>query len=422
MMGLKEKKTMQFPSWLSKIGGFLLAVIIPFISLISMPFTRPIDLKAMKLREQMGGFMTGICHTDPEYDKIKAANINWLREDIPYPFDAKGRQTDSYKNWKKEMRGYVDHGIRIMAVTPYPDDFIAHGLDIRNKADIPGIQAVAVFLMNDLRDLVGGFQITNEMGVDRFTDPLTMKEAAKFIGVQLKAMAPIKGKEIIGYNLGGLGYLTLSFKMLKYNRYCDYIGTDLYLGSFENLVKNIDTHFAILRLVRAITQKPIIMMEFGYIGYGEPKSAAEKTKILQKYGFNSEKEVAKDPDSFIAKLPPDLKEEFDTMYADRSDAEKTELLFEGEYANHIYCELSEGTGLYGYPHTPEGQAKFYSYMIPRLKRLPWCIGAFVYMWNDSERCYVCGQADCPVETGWGIVDGKGRPKPAYYAVQKGFAE
>ena len=68
-----------------------------------------------------------------------------------------------------------------------------------------------------------------------------------------------------------------------------------------------------------------------------------------------------------------------------------------------------------------GQAKFYTDLIPRLKSLDFCIGAFIYMWDDSDHCYVCGQKDCPVETGWGIVDGEGNLKPAYYAVQKAFA-
>lgn len=414
---------MQFPLIVSKLVGLLLALLIPVINIIPMPFTTPVDPQVYNVMEKTGGFMRGVCHTEPEYEKIKAANLDWLREDIPYPFNDDGSLSIYYKSWKKEMKDYVKNGIRVLAVTPYPHTFIEHGLDIRREEDVQKIIDVDLFMLKDLRGIVDAYQVTNEMGVDRFTDPLTMKEAAYFIGVQMKAMKQnLKGNEIIGYNLGGLGYLTLSFKMLKYNKYADYIGVDLYLGSFENIVKNIDTHFAIMRLVRAITQKPILMAEFGYMGYGEPKTAAEKKAILQSYGFDSEDAVRKDVNTFISRLPIRLKNEFDVIYKDRTDAEKFDLLFKGEFSNHIYKELSEGTGLYGFKHTPEGQAVFYKYMIPRIKALPWCIGAFIYMWNDSEICYVCGQPDCPVETGWGIVDGKGNPKPAYYAVQKAFAK
>mgnify|MGYP003317637775 CR=1 FL=1 len=34
---------------------------------------------------------------------------------------------------------------------------------------------------------------------------------------------------------------------------------------------------------------------------------------------------------------------------------------------------------------------------------------FIYCYQDSDKCYVCGQADCPVETKWGLVDAQGNP-------------
>lgn len=50
------------------------------------------------------------------------------------------------------------------------------------------------------------------------------------------------------------------------------------------------------------------------------------------------------------------------------------------------------------------------------------IGTIVYCWSDSGDCYVCGQADCPVETKWGLVDCDGNPKPSYYAVKEAFSD
>ncbi len=405
---------------LNSILGFLLALIVPFANIISFPFTGMVSISSYQVQQQAGGFIKGVCHQTDDYDMLLGANIGYIREDVPFPFDENGNISYFYNLWKQEMQGYIDNGIKVFVVTPYPKEYIAMGMDIRNEEGIEKRRAVAEFFVKDLRGIASAYQITNEMGVDRFTSPLTIDEAALFIGEQLKAMAPLVEDELLGYNLGGPGFYTLSFKMLKYNKYCDYIGCDLYLGSFENVIKNIDTFFSVLNLVRAITQKPIIMTEFGYIGYGEPKTEDEKKEILRSYGFESEEDVRKDVNTFISRLPYDLREEFETLYSDRTDEEKFDLLFHDEYANHIYRELQEGTGLYGFPHTPEGQADFYAYMIPRLRALPWCIGAFIYMWHDSEHCYVCGQSDCPVETGWGIVDGQGNPKPAYYAVQKAF--
>ena len=417
---------MQVPSGAAKAISLLLAILTPMLSMFfgvgQITMTPKEKTAVVEAMNKTGGFMAGICHPEPQYKQIKKANIGWIREDAPYPFDENGKVSASYKAWKREMNGYAKRGIKVMVITPYPYKFLEHGLDIRKDEDIPGIQKVATFLLKDLRKIAGAFQITNEMGVDRFTKPLTMQEAAKFIGVQAQAMYPIRGNILIGYNLGGLGVVELPALMTKYNKYIDYVGIDLYFGCFENIVKSIETFPALMKYAYSVTRKPIILAEFGYIGLGEPKTPEQKQKILQKrYKVNSEEEARKDINAFIKRMPKDLRDEFRELYSDKSDSEKADLIFKGEYANHIYRELSEGTGLDGYPHTPEGQAKFFADLIPTIKSLNFCIGAFIYMWNDSERCYVCGQKGCPVETGWGIVDGEGKLKPAYYAVKKAFA-
>ena len=49
-----------------------------------------------------------------------------------------------------------------MAVTPYPGDYIAAGMDPRE--DEQSVREIAVFLINDLRGYIDAVQITNEMG------------------------------------------------------------------------------------------------------------------------------------------------------------------------------------------------------------------------------------------------------------------
>ena len=409
-------------NFLFKIIGFLLAVITPLASLLVWDPTAYFDKEVTVAEEKIGGFMKGVCHLDPDYDLIKEGNIEWYRKDIPFPYNADGTISKSYEDWKDECREYVKNGIRIFGVTPYPDDYIEYGLDPRDPENKEEIQKIAKFYIEDLKGIVGAFQVTNEMGIDRFTLPLTLDEAAEFIGMHLEAMYPVRGDAIIGYNLGGLSVVQLPFKMMKYHQYCDYVGLDMYLGCFEPVLKNADQFITILNFVRKVTGKPIILCEFGYIGYGEPKTEEEKIAILQKYGYNSEEEARANIDDFINNLPKDMKEEIQEDYGDRTPEERADLIFNGEYSNHLYCELAEGTGLYGFEHTPEGQAKFFEYIIPKVRNLDYVIGMCVYCWADSDSCYVCGQADCPVETGWGLVDGQGNPKPSYYAVQKGYAD
>ena len=148
----------------------------------------------------------------------------------------------------------------------------------------------------------------------------------------------------------------------------------------------------------------------------------EKVAVLQKYGYNSEEEATADMDNFIQKLPEDMKEEILELYPDYTAEQYAEIIFRGEYMNHFYTSLPEGYYLDGYTHTPEGQAKFYEDLIPRLLSKDYIIGTIIYCWGDSDSCYVCGQEECPVETGWGLVDNDGNPKPAYYAVKEAFAE
>lgn len=407
---------------LMKIIALLLSILTPFLTLITSSPLAFLDKEIPAVEEKLGGFMKGVCHAKTDYELLNEGNIEWFRDDIPFPYDANGELSQSYINWKQESLEYVENGVRIFGITPYPDDFIEYGLDPRDPANREAIQDIARFYVEDLKGIVGAFQITNEMGIDRFTLPLTLDEAAEFIGMQLEAMYPIRGDIIIGYNLGGLSIATLPFKMMKYHKYCDYVGVDMYLGCFEPVLKKPEQIITILNFVRKVTGKPIILCEFGYIGLGEPKSEEEKTAILQSYGYNSEAEARADINGFINNLPADLREEIVENYSDRSDEEKASLIFDGEYSNHIFCELQEGFGLYDYEHTPEGQAAFFSYIIPKLRDLDYLVGMCVYCWKDSGDCYVCGQEECPVETKWGLVDYEGNPKPSYYAVKEAYAD
>ena len=409
-------------NFLLKAVGLILAIITPLLSFLVTDITVPFDKEIDASLEKAGGFINGVCHADPDYDLLNDANIKWFRDDIPFPYDKDGNLSQSYISWKEYAMGYVEEGIKIFGITPYPEDYIEYGLDPRDPASKEGIQDIARFYVEDLRGIVGAFQITNEMGVDRFTYPLEMDEARDFIGMQLEAMYPIKGDILVGYNLTAQSFIpkVLPIKMRDYHQYCDYVGMDIYMGCFEPVLKNVNQFKTVLKLVRILTGKPVILCEFGYIGLGEPKTKKEKREILEQYGYSSEKEAAANIDDFINNLPEELRNEFD-RYADETPEYRAELMFKGEFSNHLYCELQDGHKLYGYDHTPEGQAEFFEDVIPKIKKLDFVIGTIVYCWSDSGDCYVCGQADCPVETKWGLVDGEGNPKPAYYAVKDAFS-
>jgi len=371
--------------------------------------------EAEQTLRKLGGFITGVCHPSENYEQIKGAGIGWIRPDIAFPFDKDGNLRQEYIDWKTKIRRYNDNGLRAFAVTPYPRTFIEHGIDPRTPAGEARVREIAAFLVTDLKGIVEGFQITNEMGIPHFTNPLTMKQAARFIGVQLAAMYPLRGDILIGYNSAG-PQADLHILMRPWHKYCDYVGIDIYIGCFISAGSWMCVFDALLRYLWSLTGKPIILMEFGYISGGAPKTPEEKRERLQRYGVSSEKEAREKIDMFMENIK-NINEKMWTRVTKNASGSYADYLFKSDYKNHFYSELPKRTVIKKYPHTPEGQAGFYRDIFPRLKKLPFLLGAFVYCWKDGEKCGYCNQADCPTETRWGLVDTQHREKPSYYAVR-----
>lgn len=362
------------------------------------------------------GFIRGACHTNDNYDQIKQADIAWVRHDVPYPFDENGNLRQAYTQRREAFRRYRENGLKVMAITYYPGDCIRYGADIRTAAGEQKLREVSRFLIDDLRDCIDGIQVANEMGMPHFTLPLTMEEAVRFIGVQLEELYPRRGNIIIGYNSAG-PQLDLHLPMKKYLHYCDYVGLDMYLGCFFNMPGFMFLFSVMARFLWAFTGKPILMQEFGYISDGKPKTKEEKKKILQAYGFESEKQAASDIEAFVGNLSDHFAGH--VRKACGNDVSKyATLLFSGDMKNHLYKELPRITVIPGYPHTPEGQAKFFRKVLHLFHDLDFVCGCFIYCYSDYEKCGYCGQEDCPTETRWGLVDSNGKPKPAYYAVRE----
>ena len=64
------------------------------------------------LYAKTGGFMKGICHPNPEYDRLTDAGFGWIRRDVPYPFDMDGNITESYRRFREQARAYAENGLR----------------------------------------------------------------------------------------------------------------------------------------------------------------------------------------------------------------------------------------------------------------------------------------------------------------------
>ena len=364
------------------------------------------------------GFIRGVCHPNEDFAQLTEANIGWIRIDVPFPYSADGSLSPHYTGFKEKCARFAAHGVKVMAVTPYPQDYLDYGADVRTDEGCTEIRKIARFLAQDLKPCVGGLQITNEMGIPRFTLPFTMDEAAKFIGIQLEEIYPIREELLVGFNCAGPA-ADLCVRMKPYASYMDYVGVDIYVGCFDSYGGFLWMFDALLRYLWGYFRKPVLLQEFGYIGEGKPKTKRQKTELLQSYGANSEADAEAHIEAFVDRLPKKLGEH--TKYLAKNDpARYADILFRSDLKNHLYRELPKVTKIPGIEHTPEGQAKFFETLLPHLYSLPFVCGAFIYCYSDSDRCYICGQSDCPTETRWGLVTCGGAPKPAYYAVKKAF--
>ncbi len=384
----------------------LLTISCFFCSIFNLP-----DRNVRQFTEQNGGFIYGICHPNEDYDMLAGAGLEWVRFDIPYPYNQAGEISRHYLDFKARAKGYTDRGFKVMAVTPYPRDYFNIG-GFNPVEDVKRTQEIAVFLYNDLKEITSAFQITNEMGLEGFTKPLTLEEAAVFIGIQMEALDPITGDFPIGYNSAGISK-DLQKLMKPYRRYCDYVGVDLYIGN-QGSAKADDYAKKVKELYR-ITCKPILIQEFGFWSEGGPKSAEQKAEILARYGYASEAEAIADGMHFIQKLPWQFQQRLKDGYPD-DEARWAEIVFQKEY-QHFYGETSAET-LESIPHTPDGQAEFFKRVMGRLRKLNCLAGMMIYCCQDMPICYVCGHTWCPFETKWGLLNLDGTPKPAYYAVKE----
>ena len=381
-------------------------------SLISYPFKPQTSAEVQAAMQKAGGFIKGVCHGKTDYAQMKAAGIEWNRADIPFPFDASGNQREAYIRFKAQLKEYADNGMKIMAVTPYPREFIEHGIDPRLPENAEQVKKIAAFLVQDLQGLIGAVQITNEMGIPRFTLPLTTKEAVRFMGMQLEAVHSVRGNVLVGYNTAG-PQVDVHRLMRPYHKYCDYVGIDIYVGCFTSFGNYLCMYDMVLAYLWSFTGKPIILCEFGYMGGGVPKTPAEQQAVLMRYGASNEAEARKNVNDFVARLPQKMQD----CVRHNASGDWGNFLFNSDFRDHLYSELPAKTVISAYPHTPEGQAAFYRDILPQLMRKPYLLGAFIYCYSDSPRCYVCHQNDCPIETRWGLTTVDGEEKPAYKAVR-----
>ncbi|MDR1734881.1 MAG: hypothetical protein LBR73_08390 [Oscillospiraceae bacterium] len=389
------------------------------VNLAKAPFTKRSSPETRRIRESNGGkMMHGLCHASHvEDDKILTdIGVTWVRDGGVLPFDEDGTLREEYLRDKARAIQQKAAGIKRMWITPNPGWFLRIGIDPRTPEGLERVAEIARFLAEDLQGVADAFQIGNEMSIPRFAGGLTLQECCTFAGTIAKAMAPVKKEILVGFNLIG-PQVDQVVLMRPYMEYIDYVGFDIYIGSFFKYVPYLAMHGLCAKFLWTFTKKPIILCEFGYLSAGQPKTEEEKTALLNSYGIKDENDLRENPDTFLQNLSAKTGNHVGENYVNRCASHgKGDYLLSMDFINHIYCQLGKGVQIKHCPHTGEGQAEFYRRLLPRLEKLPYLVGAFIYNYHDYGECCICGQSECPMETKWGICEQDNTPKPAYYAI------
>ena len=392
-------------TWLKDQLRYAARYFIP--SLLQYPFIAKGSQELQDFREKAGGMIHGICRPNEDYDLLKEAGFGWVRTGLSLPPED-GEWGDIGR-----LRRYRDNGLKVMAITPSVGWYMGRGIDPRTPEGEERVRELAREIITRLGGVISGIQICNEIGIPRFGHPLTMDEAVRFLGVQAEAMALLKGDIIVGYNSVG-PEVNLHFKMRPWFPYLDYVGFDMYVGCFFPVLTQMGIFELLAKYLWAFTRKPVMLMEFGYLAGGAPKTKDEKRAILQKYGAQSERDAKKRIHEFVGHF-----NEKSQKYVERcASGDCGKFVFGPDFKHHLYCDMPGSIRTRGCPHTQEGQAAFYRRLLPRLEKLPFLGGMFIYTNTDDEACGICGQAECPVETQWGLCTRDGEPKLGYYAVKE----
>lgn len=365
-----------------------------------------------QLYKKTGGFIKGICHPKDELERLAQAGIGWVRIDAPFPFEKDGSVSQSHIRFIEKVKHYFENGLRTVLVSPYPKEFIENGIDPRTEQGISKVREICTFMAREYAPYGVCWQATNEMHIVHFRSPLTARESVEFLIASIEGLNTGAPSCAVGHNsVSHTGDWDDSCLEISNRTRCDYIGFDLYNGTWsdggpETYIDHVERLYSLLKI-------PVILMEFGFSSKG--KNISDDLKEINEYlngiGYSSIDGVIKDPQKFIEALPKGLAK----TVLNCAPEDKVQAIY-----NCFPHVLKTWWAKEVIPHTEEGQAEFYKTILPMLMNNPHLAGAVIYCCMDSNSCFLCDADDCPCETAWGLIRLDKSPKPAYYAVKKAF--
>jgi hypothetical protein len=187
----------------------------------------------LALYQKTGGFIKGICHPNDDWTLLKEAGIEWVRMDVPFPYDTVERLSQHYLDYKERCRVFATNGIKNIFVTPYPTKFLQAGIDVTTPAGLARASEICAFLAEDFNAFKTCWQVTNEMHIQHFRAPLNIVQAKDFLVACIKGIKQGNPSAAVGHNSLIDEWLPLCVQIEHETGGCDYVGLDLYAGTWS---------------------------------------------------------------------------------------------------------------------------------------------------------------------------------------------
>ena len=323
--------------------------------------------------------------SSPNYDLTLAAGIEWVRLGFHFPWKDRlgGEHSDIFLADLEKARGASASGLKIMGITPLAGVMAYDKSDDRTawRPEVPmwvgspdraayyeGYERACEEIGRLTRDFVPMFQVSNEMDIDVFRGTMTLEQAGHFMLAGARGLRRGNPDARPGINPASVWEES---RWLYRELYCrpdtpfGFAGIDGYFGSWQR--GNPQDWVPWIEEIHTITNQEVLINEWGYSSLG---------KVGEFDGHA---------------LPPGV---------------------------NPVCETQSWTNWWSDGHTPEVQAAYLRIGLKIFATYPHVLGSFIYCWGDDAVCYHCGQAGCPSECGWGLVDSEGKPKVGYYAVKE----
>lgn len=318
-----------------------------------------------------------------DYALMAQAGIGWLRWGLGFPFGERpDRASERFRRRLREARRLRRIGFGLLGGTFGPGSFRydpakrdtvwrsglpAWAGEPGSESYFAAVAEAARAVGTACRGVVALWQIANEPDIDIFRGSLTQDQVARFLLASARGVKAGDPSARTGINIGELspyaaGLIERTY-LVKDGPF-DYIGLDGYFGSWQpggpwSWQGYIDDAYR-------LTGRPVLINEWGY--------------------------------SSLGSAPPS------------EDLRRT------RHYNQGVCRSRTWPRVWRSEHSPREQADY----VRVAKRLfldhPRVAGDFFFKWSDDPACWQCGQAACPAECAWGLVDVNGVPKPAWHAL------